>query len=95
MHEIVLSKNRLRDGAMVGRAMRAVKTLKKLDLSENEMSDLRQGSVQQSRLSSQFAFQCCNYIATTVEHSENCTILSPFAFQSSFSRFSKLVSNGE
>ena len=43
MHEIVLSKNRLRDGAMVGRAMRAVKTLKKLDLSENEMSDLRQG----------------------------------------------------
>ena len=43
MHEIVLSKNRLRDGAMVGRAMRAVKTLKKLDLSDNEMSDLRQG----------------------------------------------------
>ena len=43
MHEIVLSKNRLRDGAMVGRAMRAVKTLKKLDLSENDMADLRQG----------------------------------------------------
>ena len=44
MHEIVLSNNRLRDGAMVGRAMRAVKTLKKLDLSNNEMADLRQGS---------------------------------------------------
>ena len=42
MHEIVLSRNRFRDGAMVGRAMRAVKTLKKLDLSENEMTDLRQ-----------------------------------------------------
>jgi Leucine-rich repeat (LRR) protein len=44
MNEIVLSDNRLRDGSMLGRAMRVVKTLKKLDLSRNEISDLRQGS---------------------------------------------------
>ena len=44
MKEIVLSDNRLRDGAMVGRAMRVVKTLKKLDVSRNQIADLRQGS---------------------------------------------------
>lgn len=44
MNEVILRGNLLRDGAMVGRAMRVVKTLKKLDVSRNEISNLRQGS---------------------------------------------------
>ncbi len=39
-----LRGNQLRDAAMVGRAMRALKTLKRLDLSRNEVSELRQAS---------------------------------------------------
>ena len=37
------------------------------------------GSVQQSHLSSQFVFQCCNL----QQHSEKCTISAQFAFLSS------------
>ena len=50
-----------------------------------------QASVQQSRLSSQFAFQCCNF----PKLSEEFTISSQFAFQSSILRCSKCISNGE
>ena len=50
-----------------------------------------QGSVQQSRRSSEFALQCCN---STVKPSEKCTISSQFAFQSSILRCWKWVSNG-
>ncbi len=42
--QVSLRGNQLRDAAMVGRAMRALKTLKRLDLSKNEIGQLRQAS---------------------------------------------------
>ena len=38
MNEVILKGNQLRDGAMVGRAMRVIKTLKRLDVSHNQVS---------------------------------------------------------
>ncbi len=44
MEEVVLRGNRFKDAGLIGRAMRVVKTLKKLDISENLIEDLKQGS---------------------------------------------------
>ena len=58
---------------------------------ENPVLTQAQGSVQLSRLSSQFGLQ---FIAT-VWHSKKCIISSQFLCQSSILRCSKRVSNGE
>ena len=59
----------------------------------NEFVLTTKGSVQQSRLSSQFA--AVLQFAATVEHSEKFTISSQFLFQSSIWRRSKWVANRE
>ena len=60
--------------------------------SKPSMEDL--GSVQQSRLSSRFAFSVFQF-APIVEHFTKCTISSQFAFPSSNFRSLNWVSNGE
>ena len=44
MEEVVLKGNKFKDARQIGRAMRVVKPLKKLDLSHNEIEDLLQDS---------------------------------------------------
>ncbi len=44
MEEVVLKGNEFKDASIIGRAMRVVKTLKKLDVSHNFIEDLKHQS---------------------------------------------------
>ena len=44
MEELVLANNLLRDAVMVGQAVKVIKTIKKLDLSHNQIDKLREDS---------------------------------------------------
>jgi Leucine-rich repeat (LRR) protein len=44
MQELVLADNEIRDAAMVGQAAKVIKTIQKLDLSNNRIEKLRDGS---------------------------------------------------